>query len=106
MTASVTPGVDFQAERNPHYWKPGLPNLDAYHAVVMADLTTIFASFRVRQLTMTGIGRHLERPEAEILQRDFPDGVVAIGPRATWDNFFSSIGIESRTISRCTMWWI
>ena len=88
---SYTPGVDFQAERNPDYWKPGLPHIDGYRAVVMSDLTKIFASFRARQLTMTGIGRHLERPEAEILQRDFPDAVVAIGPRATWDNFIMNV---------------
>jgi peptide/nickel transport system substrate-binding protein len=88
---SYTPGVDFQAERNPHYWKPGLPHLDGYRAVVMADLTKIFASFRARQLTMTGIGRHLERPEADILKRDFPDAVVALGPRATWDNFVMNV---------------
>jgi peptide/nickel transport system substrate-binding protein len=88
---SYTPGVDFQAERNPNYWKPGQPYIQGYRAVVMADLTKIFASFRARQLTMTGIGRHLERPEAEILQRDFPDAVVAIGPRATWDNFVMNV---------------
>jgi ABC-type transport system substrate-binding protein len=57
----------------------------------MSDPTKIFASFRARQLTMTGIGRHLERPEAEILKRDFPDAVVAIGPRATWDNFVMNV---------------
>jgi peptide/nickel transport system substrate-binding protein len=84
---SYTPGVNFQAERNPHYWKPGLPYLDGYQSVVMGDLSKIFASFRARQLTMTGIGRHLEKPEAEILQRDFPDAVVALGPRAGWDSF-------------------
>jgi peptide/nickel transport system substrate-binding protein len=84
---SYTPGVDFRAERNPNYWKPGLPHIDGYQAVVMADLTKIFASFRARQLTMTGIGRHLERPEADILQKDFPDAVVALGPRAGWDSF-------------------
>jgi peptide/nickel transport system substrate-binding protein len=84
---SYTPGVDFRAERNPHYWKPGVPQIDDYQAVVMPDLTRIFASFRARQLTMTGIGRHLEKPEADILQRDFPDAVVALGPRAGWDSF-------------------
>jgi peptide/nickel transport system substrate-binding protein len=88
---SYTPGVDFQGERNPTYWKPGLPLIDGYRAVVMSDMTKIFASFRARQLTMTGIGRHLERPEAEILKRDFPDAVVAIGPRATWDNFVMNV---------------
>ena len=88
---AYTPGVDFQAERNPHYWKPGLPYIQGYRAVVMSDLTKIFASFRARQLTMTGIGRHLERPEAEILTRDFPAAVVAIGPRATWDNFVMNV---------------
>ena len=84
---SHTPGIDFRAERNPHYWKPGLPHIDGYQAVVMADLTKIFASFRARQLTMTGIGRHLEPPEAAILKKDFPDAVVALGPRAGWDTF-------------------
>jgi peptide/nickel transport system substrate-binding protein len=84
---SHTPGVEFRAERNPNYWKPGLPHIDGYQAVVMEDLTKIFASFRARQLTMTGIGRHLERPEADILKKDFPDAVVALGPRAGWDTF-------------------
>src|SRR4029453_16728546 len=84
---SYTPGVDFRAERNPNYWKPGLPHIDGYQAVVMEDLTKIFASFRARQLTMTGIGRHLEKPEAHILKKDFPDAVVALGPRAGWDSF-------------------
>ena len=83
---SYTPGVDFRAERNPNYWKPGLPHIDGYQAVVMADLTKIFASFRARQLTMTGIGRHLEKPEADILKKDFPEAVVALGPRAGWDS--------------------
>jgi peptide/nickel transport system substrate-binding protein len=84
---SYTPGVNFRAERNPNYWKSGLPHIEAYEAVVMPDLTRIFASFRARQLTMTGIGRHLERPEADILQKDFPDAVVALGPRGGWDAF-------------------
>src|SRR6266446_4270094 len=88
---SYTPGVDFRAERNPHYWKPGLPHIDGYQAVVMADLTKIFASFRARQLTMTGIGRHLARPEADILQKDFPEAVVALGPRAGWDSFVMNL---------------
>ncbi len=84
---SYTPGVEFRAERNPHYWKPGLPYIDGYQAVVMEDLTKIFASFRARQLTMTGIARHLERPEADILHKAFPDAVIAMGPRAGWDAF-------------------
>jgi peptide/nickel transport system substrate-binding protein len=89
---SYTPGVDFRAERNPNYWKPGLPHIDGYQAVVMPDLTKIFASFRARQLTMTGIGRHLEKPEADILKKDFPDAVVGLGPRAGWDSFVMNNG--------------
>jgi peptide/nickel transport system substrate-binding protein len=88
---SYTPGVEFRAERNPHYWKPGLPYIAEYRAVVMPDLTRIFASFRARQLTMTGIGRHLEPPEADILKKDFPDAVVALGPRAGWDSFVMNL---------------
>jgi peptide/nickel transport system substrate-binding protein len=84
---SYTPGVEFRAERNPHYWKPGLPYIAEYQAMVMPDLTRIFASFRARQLTMTGIGRHLEPPEADVLKKDFPEAVVALGPRAGWDSF-------------------
>jgi peptide/nickel transport system substrate-binding protein len=82
-----TPGVALRAERNPHSWKPGLPYIAEYQAMVLPDLTKIFASFRARQLTMTGIGRHLEKPEADILQKGFPDAVVALGPRAGWDSF-------------------
>jgi peptide/nickel transport system substrate-binding protein len=82
---SYTPGVAFRAARNPHYWKPGLPYLDGYQAVVMADLAEVFAAFRARHLTMTGIGRHLERSAAELLHKDVPDAVIAIGPRAGWD---------------------
>jgi peptide/nickel transport system substrate-binding protein len=88
---SYTPGVGFRAERNPHYWKPGVPYINEYEAVVMPDLTRIFASFRARQLTMTGIGRHLEPPEADVLKRDFPDAVVALGPRAGWDTFVMNL---------------
>jgi len=88
---SYTPDVEFRAERNPHYWKSGLPYIDEYKAAVMPDLTRIFASFRARQLTMTGIGRHLEPPEADILKKDFPDAVVALGPRAGWDTFVMNL---------------
>jgi peptide/nickel transport system substrate-binding protein len=88
---SYTPGMNFRAERNPNYWKSGFPYIDAYEAVVMPDLTRIFASFRARQLTMTGIGRHLERPEADILQKDFPDAVVALGPCGGWDAFVMNV---------------
>jgi len=41
---------------------------------------------------MTGIGRHLEKPEGDILKRDFPDAVVALGPRAGWDSFVMHVG--------------
>ena len=36
---SYTPGIDFRAERNPSYWKTGVPHLDGYQAVVMVDIT-------------------------------------------------------------------
>jgi peptide/nickel transport system substrate-binding protein len=88
---SYTPGVEFRAERNPHYWKPGLPYLEGYQAVVLTDLPEVFASFRARRLTMTGIGRHLERSEAAILHKDVPDAVVAIGPRAGWDTLVMNL---------------
>src|SRR5262249_939254 len=39
---SHTPGVNFQAERNPNYWKAGLPHIAGYRAIVMDDLTKIF----------------------------------------------------------------
>src|SRR5262245_6654522 len=84
---SHTPGVDFRAERNPNYWKHGVPHIEGYQAFGMADLTKISPSLRARQLTMTGIGRHLEKPEADILKKDFPDAVVGLGPRAGWDSF-------------------
>jgi len=41
---SHTMGIDFQGQKNPNYWKPGLPHIDGYRSVVMSDLTKIFAS--------------------------------------------------------------
>src|SRR5438105_8404203 len=70
---------------------PRLGHRHGSRAVVAADLTKILASLRARQLTMTGIGRHLERPAAAILHKDFPDAVVAIGPRAGWDAFVMNL---------------
>jgi peptide/nickel transport system substrate-binding protein len=84
--ATWTPGVDFTAQRNPDYFKEKLPYLDGYRVVVMADLTAIFAAFRARQLTMTGIARHLEPSQAAILRRDHPEAVILTGPRNAWHN--------------------
>ena len=98
---SHTP-VDFRAERNPNYWKPGLPHIDGYQAVVMSDITKIFASFRARQLTMTGIGRHLggPRPTSEGLPRG------GGGSRTTrrWDSFCRSPAMRSM-IHACGKPW-
>jgi Bacterial extracellular solute-binding proteins, family 5 Middle len=81
-----TLGVDSRTKRNPNYWKPGVPHIDGYQAVVIVDLTKIFAPFRARQLTMTRISLHLEKLEAGTLLKDSPDTVVALGPSTGWDS--------------------
>ena len=84
-------GVEFVAQRRTDYWKMGedgdpLPYLDGYKAVVMGDLSAIFAAFRARQLTMGGIARHLEKNEADIIERDGLDATVLVGPRNAFHN--------------------
>ena len=82
----TTPGVDTWTKRNPDYWKKDaegnlLPYIDGAHTVVMPDLSAIFAAFRARQLTMTGVARHLDPSQAKILEKSFPDAVIHLFPR-------------------------
>lgn len=84
-----TSGVDYWFKRNPNYWKTDalgnrLPYLEQVHVVIMSDLSAIFAAFRARKLTVTGISRNLEPSEAEILKRRYPDAVHEIAPRGAW----------------------
>ncbi|MBI4336714.1 MAG: ABC transporter substrate-binding protein [Chloroflexi bacterium] len=93
---SRLPGVAIEAERNPTYWKKGrdggqLPYLDGVRTLVVPDPTTIFANFRTGQLTLTGIGRNLTKSDAEALKAQYPDAVVALGPRSAWDNFVMNV---------------
>ncbi|GBD11223.1 Heme-binding protein A [bacterium HR23] len=84
-----TSGVDYWFRRNPNYWKSDtlgnrLPYLEQAHVVIMPDLSAIFAAFRAKKLTVTGIARNLEPSEAEILKRRYPDAVQEIAPRGAW----------------------
>ena len=91
MFKSWTNGVEFVAQRRMDYWKTGedgdpLPYLDGYKAVVMKDLSAIFGAFRAKQLTMGGIARHLEKNDAEIIEREGLDVPILVGPRNAFHN--------------------
>ncbi|MCS7206659.1 MAG: ABC transporter substrate-binding protein [Dehalococcoidia bacterium] len=84
-----TAGVDYWFKRNPNYWKTDtlgnrMPYLDQVHVVIMPDLSAIFAAFRTRKLTVTGIARNLEPSEAEILKRRYPEAMYETAPRGAW----------------------
>jgi peptide/nickel transport system substrate-binding protein len=53
---SHTPGVDFRAERNPNYWKPGLPHIDGYQAFVMSDMAPFKFQLTVSRKPLVMLG--------------------------------------------------
>ncbi|MBI4234530.1 MAG: ABC transporter substrate-binding protein [Chloroflexi bacterium] len=83
---SHVPGIEFQAERNPSYWKPDRPYLDGYKTVVFADLSAISAGFRARQISTTGLAQHLEPSVANQVMKNYPDAVLLTAPRNAWHN--------------------
>ena len=46
-------GVSFETQRNPNYWKEGLPFLDGYRQFIIRDRNKIFAAYRAEQVLMT-----------------------------------------------------
>jgi peptide/nickel transport system substrate-binding protein len=50
--ASVTPGVQTTATRNPNYWQSGLPYVDSVTITEFADETSMLSAFQSGQLDM------------------------------------------------------
>ena len=88
-------GVEFVAEANPNYWKPGRPYLDGYKAVVFPDLTQMSLAFRARQLSTVGLAQHLEPSVANQILEQYPDEAVLItAPRNAWHNIMINLDRE------------
>ncbi len=88
-------GVEFVAEANPDYWKPGRPYLDGYKDVVFPDLTQMSLAFRARQLSTVGLAQHLEPSVANQILEQYPDEAVLItAPRNAWHNVVINLDKE------------
>ena len=64
-------------DRNPNYWKEGLPLLDRYHNVVIKDIGSRFTALATGKIHYMGEGSWSMTPgQAEQAIRDFSDRIV------------------------------
>lgn len=69
--------VSFTFEKNPNYFKKGLPYLDGIQSIVIPDSSTQFAALRTGKVHMSGYGsRGLSTTEATQLKKEVPDAQV------------------------------
>lgn len=69
-----TPEVVVTAEKNPDYWRPGLPFIDRFEYHTIADPATAFAAFATDKIDLMGHGSGSPYPpQVEQTMRDFPD---------------------------------
>jgi len=74
IVTSAQPGAGVKFDRNPNYWKPGLPYVDGVDHVVVADVAQIFNALitgdvSVYQLTQTNLAAlEARNPDANIVR--------------------------------------
>ncbi|MBI2917783.1 MAG: ABC transporter substrate-binding protein [Chloroflexi bacterium] len=68
MFKEYRPGVKVVHEKNPSYWKEGLPYLDGLEYVIMPDISTRTASLRSGRLDM--IVEEVPAPIVSVLEKD------------------------------------
>ena len=73
--------VSVEYERNPQYWKEGLPYIDGMKHFVMTDSGRIIAAYKTGQiLTSNQYGYNLTNAEAQQLDKDMDNLTVHWGP--------------------------
>ena len=53
---SMDPGASYEIEKNPSYFKDGLPYLDGFKAIMIKDKGTEIAAYRTERILMSGSG--------------------------------------------------
>ncbi|MDP2954180.1 MAG: ABC transporter substrate-binding protein, partial [Chloroflexota bacterium] len=82
-------GVEWTQERNPEYFKKGLPYLDGLKYYIILDQASRFAALRTKRVHATGIGMEILPDEITIIQREAPEIVI----QKHWMLFWAGINL-------------
>ena len=85
-------GVSFETQKNPNYWREGLPFVDGYQQFLMRDRTKIFAAYKAEQVLMTSFVTGLAIRDSLTLAEDLKGQVVVhfMGANATIDSLITN----------------
>ena len=83
MPLDITPEIVQKVQRNPNYFKEGLPFLDGYEVHTIPDPATAFAAWATGKIDIMGHGSGSMYPaQVEQALRDFPDKPIV--PNSYW----------------------
>lgn len=89
---SYTPGVSFEATKNPDFWVKGRPYLDGYRYLILRDESTQLSAFRTAKVNMTGKGFATFRPnQMELIKKESPGVKLERSPSALGSWFFMNV---------------
>jgi peptide/nickel transport system substrate-binding protein len=75
-------GSVYEVERNPNYFKKGLPYLDEYHIYVMPDSAARFAALRTGKIDII-MGTDITEAQARVVEKELSDKLVLSQVAAT-----------------------
>ena len=80
------PNIEAVMEKNPEYFRKGLPYLDGIRMSVVPDRTSAYNAFRGRQVDITPIlgSGYINAEQAEIIKRDMPQATVFLTQMLPW----------------------
>jgi peptide/nickel transport system substrate-binding protein len=78
-------------EKNPDYWREGLPYLDGIENFVFPEETASFAAFRAQQLDVNSLMQYIYPAEKQILEEQHPEVLVSLPPRLWWHYFYGKM---------------
>ena len=85
-------GVFFETQRNPNYWRKGLPFIDGYKQFLMGDRTKIFAAYKAEQVLMTSFVTGLSIRDSLTLAEELKGQLTVhfMGANATIDSIITN----------------
>lgn len=80
------PNTEAIMEKNPEYFRKGLPYLDGIRMAVVPDRTSAYNAFRGRQVDITPIlgSGYINAEQAEIIKREMPQATVFLTQMLPW----------------------
>jgi peptide/nickel transport system substrate-binding protein len=100
MLKNYVRGSHIELERNPNYWKKGLPYLDGITYFIIKDSSARAKALRSDRVDMEL--RYLPRAETDAIKAQLDDQVVVAAPRSIATHGVTSMWTRSRlTMNGC-----